>query len=86
MNTKHTPLQSPVLKDIISAYADLWADVMLGKNLESHLKNIDSDLQYLDVLIAIREKEGANNQRIIKVANQLYCMKMIVLKKLKLRK
>jgi len=86
MNTKHTPIQSPVLKDIISAYADLWADVMLGKNLESHLKNIDSDLQYLDVLIAIREKEGANNQRIIKVANQLYCMKMIVLKKLKLRK
>ena len=83
MNTKHTPIQSPVLKDIISAYADLWADVMLGKNLESHLKNIDSDLQYLDVLIAIREKEGANNQRIIKVANQLYCMKMIVLKKLR---
>ena len=86
MNTKHTPLQSPVLKDIISAYADLWADVMLGKNLESHLKKIDSDLQYVDVLIAIREKEGANNQRIIKVANQLYCMKMIVLKKLKLRR
>ena len=86
MNTKHTPIQSPVLKDIISAYADLWADVMLGKNLESHLKNIDSDLQYLDVLIAIREKKGANNQRIIKVANQLYCMKMIVLKKLKLRR
>jgi len=85
MNTKHKELQSPILKNIISAYADLWADVMLGKNLESHLEKISTDLHYVDVLIAIREKEGVNTHRIIKVANQLYCMKMIVLKKLKLR-
>ena len=86
MNTKDLPLHaSPVLKDIISTYADLWADVMFSKNLEKHLIKIESDLDEIDHIIAVKESEGKDHTAMDKVANQLYCLKMIVLKKLKLR-
>jgi len=86
MNTKDLPLHtSPVLKNIISTYADLWADVMLSKNLEKHLIKIEFDLYEIDHMITVRENEGKDHTAMDKVANQLYCLKMIVLKKLKLR-
>ncbi len=83
MNSKTTA--SPILKDIISTYADLWADIMLGKNLEDHRRKIEADLYYIDQLAAKKEKDGKDNSRLVKIANQLYCLKIIILKKLKLR-
>jgi len=85
MNSKTTLTPSPILKDIISAYADLWADVMLGKNLESHQKKIEVDLYHVDQLALIKKSEGKDNSQLVKVANQLYCLRLIILKKLKLR-
>ena len=85
MNSKHEVIQSPVLKEIISTYADLWADIMLGKNLENHRKKIENDLHYVEQLAVLKEKEGKDNSQLVKIANQLYCLKLIILKKLKLR-
>lgn len=85
MNSMHTLPQPKILKDIISAYADLWADVMLGKNLENHLKKIDNDFYYVNRLAEIKEKDGNDNKRLVKIADQLYCLRLIILKKLKLR-
>jgi len=85
MNLKITLTPSPILKDIISAYADLWADVMLGKNLESHRRKIETDIYHIDLLAAMKEKDGKDNSHLVKVSNQLYCLRLIILKKLKLR-
>lgn len=85
MNTKSTLTPSPILKDIISVYSDLWADVMLGKNLESHRKKIEVDLYFIDHLVAEKQERGEDNSKIVKIANQLYCLRLIILKKLKLR-
>jgi len=85
MNSKHEIIQSPVLKEIISTYADLWADIMLGKNLENHRNKIENDLHYVEQLAVLKEKEGKDNSQLVKIANQLYCLKLIILKKLKLR-
>lgn len=85
MNTKITPTPSPILKHIISVYADLWADIMLGKNLEKHQAKIEADLFYIDQLAAIKEKNGKDSHQLVKIANQLYCLKLIILKKLRFR-
>lgn len=85
MNSKHIQIQSPVLKEIISTYANLWADVMLSKNLKNHLLKIETDLHYMEQVTGIMEKEGKNTTKLAKVADQLYCLKLIIQKKLKLR-
>lgn len=86
MNTKHRALHtSPILKEIMSTYANLWADVMLSKNLEKHLIKIEFDLYEIDRHITMKENESKDHVAMDRVANQLYCLKMIVLKKLKLR-
>lgn len=85
MNPKITATPSPFLKHIISVYADLWADIMLGKNLESNLGKIEDDIVYLDQLALKKEKNGEDNQQLIKIANQLYCLKLIIVKKLRFR-
>jgi len=82
MDIPVTSIRSSALDQIISDYADMWAEVILDKNLEDHLKKIRADINFLNKLICMREKKGKDNTQFIRIADQLYALRQVVLKKL----
>ena len=71
------------LNTITAAYAEIWADVLLDKNLELHLSQVTEDLRYLHHLI--KSKDMAHPQIIsyYRIANELIRLKYILDEKLK---
>jgi len=82
MDIPVTSIRSSALDQIISDYADMWAEVILDKNLEDHLKKIRADINFLNKLICMREKKGKDNTQFIRIADQLYALRQVVLKKM----
>lgn len=81
-NHKSSPLASELLAKIIAAYADIWADVLLGKNLSIHLKSMEDDLKMLNELIDGKESLGENPLPFYRIANRLFRMKDVVTRKI----
>ncbi|RBQ08927.1 hypothetical protein [Pedobacter miscanthi] len=69
------------LSRIIQEYADLWADVMLDKNLMKALEKINKDINDLDRLIVRRGTQGLDTVIYSKIANQLLVMEEIIREK-----
>lgn len=70
------------LSKIITAYADIWADVMMDKNLEHHLKGISEDLGYLNKLIDYKDARHHDTIHYYRIVNQLFRLQDIVRDKL----
>lgn len=70
------------LSKIITAYADIWADVILNKNLDQHLKGISEDLGLLNKLIDYKDARHLDTVRYYRIANQLFLLQEIVRDKL----
>lgn len=74
--------EQKILSRIIQEYAEMWADVILDKNLvKSHLE-ITRDINYLDGLIARRHAQKLNTDSYLKIANQLARLEKIIREKL----
>jgi hypothetical protein len=81
-NDRTSPIKSNLLPKIVSAYADIWADVILERNLDFHLKVIDYDLVRISSQIAKREAANENPIHHYRVAKQLYRMREIIQRKI----
>jgi len=64
------------------AYADIWADVMLNKNLQRHLKSMQQDLAQLNQLIDGKELLQENALPLYRITNQLFRMQDMLRTKL----
>ena len=74
--------EQKILSRIIQEYAEMWADVILDKNLvKSHLE-ITRDINHLDGLIARRHAQKLNTDSYLKIANQLARLEKIIREKL----
>jgi hypothetical protein len=77
-NDKPAPLERELLSKIMAAYADIWADVILGKNLTAHLILIREDILMLNELIDGKEALQENTLRYYRLVNMLYRMKDVI--------
>lgn len=75
---EETKKENEKLQKIIAAYADLWADVLLDKNLGQHLKKISDDLGHLHKLIDHREARHLDTIHYYRIANQLFRLQEII--------
>ena len=68
------------LRSILSAYADLWTDVLYNKNLGSHLEKVNADISYLRILIQLYNRD--NIHLLIQIKNDLIDLRVIILLKI----
>lgn len=80
-NQKYSSAQSPELAELIAVYADVWADVIIGKNLDAHLREIEEDLVYINKIVDLKEASKQDAISIYRISNQLYRLKDIILRK-----
>ncbi|CAM4060929.1 hypothetical protein SAMN06265348_102121 [Pedobacter westerhofensis] len=71
MDTQESSHQFSKLDQIIGAYADITADMILNKNLDKHLKEIEEDLLFLNHCIEKRGKEGGSTMMLSQIAQEL---------------
>lgn len=74
-------MENEFLSKITAAYADIWGDVLLNKNLLKHLETMDEDLASLNELIDGKETLKQNTLPFYRLANQLFRMRDVVRKK-----
>jgi hypothetical protein len=55
MDQKKVLIRKAKLDTMIAAYAEIWAEVLLDKNLVLHLIQIEDDLRYLNRLISLND-------------------------------
>ena len=84
MSTQKASQKFAQLNNIISAYADITADIMLNKNLEKHLKNVLDDIYFLNYFIEKKEKDGGDTIKLRQISKQLSCVVYVIIKKQKL--
>lgn len=77
-NSQPVPMEEKLVSKYMIAYADIWADVMLNKNLSRHLRSIKDDLKHLNELIDGKEALNGNPLPLYRIANQLYRMQDVV--------
>jgi len=82
MDQKKTMIRKAKLDNMIAAYAEIWADVLLDKNLSMHLLNIEDDLRYLNQLIAMKDQDHPHIPIYFSIAEQLKRLQEIVVNKL----
>jgi hypothetical protein len=82
MDDKKTLIRKAKLDKMIAAYAEIWADVLLDKNLSMHLLNIEDDLRYLNQLIALKNLDHPHVLIYFSIAEQLKRLQRIVVYKL----
>ena len=75
------PMEDKLVSKYMIAYADIWADVILNKNLLLHLNTIEDDLKHLNEIIDGKEALNCNALGVYRITNQLYRMRDIVVKK-----
>jgi hypothetical protein len=73
---------TPIVKQIIAQYSELWADVMYNRRLQIHLKKIEKDIQYTQDLMTAAPKKGNSGQRLKTVQHDLILLRDIIKKKL----
>jgi hypothetical protein len=83
MNRKKILIRKEKLDNIIAAYAEMWADVLLDRNLHLHFSRINDDLQYLRQLIDSKDANHPDTLSYHKIADQLIHLKEIVAAKLR---
>jgi len=71
---------SITLQSIISAYAEMWADVLYHKNLTAHLEKVQCDISYLRTLIQVYDKDDI--QLLIQIKNDLINLRETILLKI----
>lgn len=81
-NDNPSQLENEFLSSIMISYADIMADVILKKNLTIHLKIIEDDLAMLNEFIDGKEKLKENPLRFYRIANMLFRMKDVILRKI----
>jgi hypothetical protein len=82
MDDKKTLIRKAKLDNMIAAYAEIWADVLLNKNLIVHLLNIEDDLRYVNQLIALKDLDHAHVPIYFSIREQLKRLHEIVVNKL----
>lgn len=82
-NQKPSEESSNELGVILRVYSDIWSDILLDRNLFSHLIKMDEDLGHLNKLIDAMEGRNQNVLKYYKITNQLYRMRDIVQDKIK---
>ncbi|MET1057661.1 MAG: hypothetical protein ABWY16_20265 [Pedobacter sp.] len=70
------------LDKLVAAYAEIWADVLLDKNLDLHYLQIREDLEFLEQLIKLKDAGHQDTLMFSLIANQLNCLRAIVFSKL----
>ncbi|TDO20256.1 hypothetical protein [Pedobacter duraquae] len=80
-SSEWSPIENELLSKYMIAYADIWADVLLNKNLNRHLRSIQEDLVHLNELIDGKEQLQQNALPIYRITNQLFRMQDVVRKK-----
>ena len=83
MEDKKSLIRKEKLNYIIAAYADIWADVLLKKNLDLHLLQVKEDLRYLTYLINSKDIDHPHIYTYYMIAKELIHFKNILNKKLK---
>jgi hypothetical protein len=81
-NQESSTTENKLLSKIMAAYANIWADVILGKNLAIHLKSIEEDLVMLNEFVDGKEKLRENPLHFYRITNMLYRMKDVLLQKI----
>lgn len=80
-NQRYSSAESTELAELVAVYADIWADVIIGKKLDVHLREVEEDLVYINKIIDLKEASKRDATSIYRIANQLYRLKDIILKK-----
>ncbi|SEA62662.1 hypothetical protein [Pedobacter hartonius] len=83
MDDKKSLIRKEKLDYIIAAYAEIWAEVMLDKNLDLHLLQVEDDLRYLDHLINSKDADHPQTFIYYTIANDLIRLKKFLDKQLK---
>ena len=81
-NRESSTGENELLFKYVVAYADIWADVILNKNLHRHLRSMQDDLKHLNELIDGREALKANALPLYRISNQLFRMQDVVRSKI----
>lgn len=81
-NENLSPSESKRLSGLIAAYANIWADVILDKNLNMHLDDLNRDLEKINELIDGREDLKQPVLPFYRIANQLTRMREVIRKKI----
>lgn len=68
------------LKSILSAYSEIWADVLYNKNLPAHLEKVEADISYLRILIQLYEKGDV--RLLVQIKDDLIDLRTIMLSKI----
>jgi hypothetical protein len=82
MDRKKTLIRKAKLDNMIAAYAEIWAEVLLDKSLRMHLLNIEDDLRYLNQLIAMKDQDHPHVPVYLLIAAQLKRLQEIIVEKL----
>ena len=70
------------LINIMSAYSDVWVDVLYNRKLRIHLKRIEVDIAYINLII---KRDGLLNKESIaltKIEKELVLMRAIIQRKI----
>jgi hypothetical protein len=70
------------LDNLIAAYSEIWADVLLDKNLNQHYLQIEDDLLFLDQFIKLKDAQHQDTTMLCMIAHQLIQLREIVAVKL----
>lgn len=82
MGKEEALTENQKLNGIIQAYVDIWADVILNKNLAVHLKKIKEDLNHINRVIKRRKTQELDVLSYCRIAYQLFRLQKIVSDKL----
>lgn len=69
---------NPSLQNIISVYADLWADVLYNRRLRVHLQKLENDIAFISMLIKLAQFNHNEPVGLIKIRQQLVAMSNII--------
>lgn len=71
-----------MIKQIISVYASLWADVLYNRRLEIHLRKIEHDIAFVELLITIACFKRSEATSLRKIHKDLIGLRKIIRKKI----
>jgi hypothetical protein len=82
MEQKKILIRKAKLDNMIAAYAEIWAEVLLDKNLVLHLIQIEDDLRYINRLINLNNAVHPHVPAYFAIAKQLIRLQEIIVQKL----
>jgi hypothetical protein len=82
MEQKKILIRQAKLDNMIAAYAEIWAEVLLDKNLVLHFIQIEDDLRYINRLINLNNAVHPQVSAYFAIAKQLIHLQEIIVQKL----